>query len=213
MWHGGLSLLGGITGAVLAGLPYVARRRLSVPLLLDSAAPGLALGIFIGRIGDLIIGEHLGGRTDFFLGWRCSGALRDPQAPYPWPGPTVQGCFDTAVHQTALYDFLTGGAVFAVLLILARRPRFDGFFFSAFVVLYGVGRFVSDFARLADKNLVGTLTGSQLTVIAAIAAVVAWGAMRRPWRRDVWAWSPPDFRHGWGVEEHGKEQHDQRLRR
>ena len=198
VWHGGLSLLGGITGAVLAGLPYVFRQRLSARLVLDSVAPGLALGIFIGRIGDLIIGEHLGGRTDFFLGWRCTGALRDPAAPYSWPGPTAQGCFEATVHQTALYDFLLGGAVFAALLLLERRPRFDGFFMAAFVVLYGSGRFVTDFARSADKNLVGTLTGSQVTALLAIAAVLLWILAARPTRRTPWAWSPPDFPHGWG---------------
>lgn len=198
VWHGGLSLLGGITGAVLAGLPYVFRQRLSARLVLDSVAPGLALGIFIGRIGDLIIGEHLGGRTDFFLGWRCTGALRDPAAPYPWPGPTAQGCYEATVHQTALYDFLLGGALFAALLLLERRPRFDGFFMAAFVVLYGSGRFVTDFARSADKNLVGTLTGSQVTALLAIAAVLLWILTARPARRTPWAWSPPDFPHGWG---------------
>ncbi len=123
VWEGGLSLLGGITGGVLACVPFVLRSGFSVRLLLDSVAPGLALGIFVGRVGDLIIGEHLGGRTDFFLGWRCTGALRDPAAPYPWPGQAVeQGCFDVAVHQTALYDFLIGGAVFAALPLLERRP-------------------------------------------------------------------------------------------
>jgi phosphatidylglycerol:prolipoprotein diacylglycerol transferase len=198
IWEGGLSLLGGIAGGVLAGVPYVLRRRFSVPLLLDSAAPGLALGIFIGRIGDLVIGEHLGGRTGFFLGWHCSGNLRDPAAPYPWPGPTVQGCFDTAVHQTALYDFLAGGIVFAVLLLLERRRRFDGFFFVAFTILYGAGRFLSDFAREADRDLVGTLTGSQVAALAAIVAALSWVALTRPWRRDPYAWSPPDFPHGWG---------------
>ena len=198
VWNGGLSLLGGITGAVLAGLPYVLPQRLSTRLVLDSVAPGLALGIFVGRIGDLVIGEHLGGRTDFFLGWRCTGALRDAAAPYPWPGPTAQGCFDVAVHQTALYDFLLGGAVFATLLVLERRPRFDGFFMAAFVLLYGSGRVVTDFARAADKDLLGTLTGSQVTALLAIAAVIGWILVSKPERRTPWAWSPPDFEHDWG---------------
>ncbi|MGH3665238.1 MAG: prolipoprotein diacylglyceryl transferase family protein, partial [Egibacteraceae bacterium] len=134
----------------------------------------------------------------FFLGWRCTGALRDPAAPYPWPGPTAQGCFEATLHQTALYDFLAGGLVFAVLMLLERRPRFDGFFMAAFVVLYGAGRFASDFARTADKNLLGTLTGSQVTVMLAVTAVLAWVAVARPDRRTPWAWSPPDFAHGWG---------------
>ena len=200
IWEGGLSLLGGIAGGIIAAVPYVMRRRLSVPLMLDSAAPGLALGIFVGRIGDLIIGEHLGGQTDFFLGWRCTGAFRDPGAPYAFPGAgpsTVQGCFDTALHQTALYDFLAGGLVFAVLLLLERKPRFDGFFMAAFAVLYGFGRFVTDFAREADKDMLGTLTGSQLTALATIVAVLVYVAVVRPDRRQPFAWNPPDFSHPW----------------
>jgi phosphatidylglycerol:prolipoprotein diacylglycerol transferase len=198
VWEGGLSLLGGITGAVLGGLPYVLRRKLSVPLVLDSVAPGLALGIVVGRIGDLIIGEHLGGRTSFILGWRCTGQFDDASAPYAWPGPTVQGCFDASLHQTALYDFLAAGVVLGALLLLARKPRPDGFFLAAFAILYGAGRFVTDFARTADIDLVGPLTGSQVTSLIAILAAVGYLVVARPDRRRPWAWSPPDFPHGWG---------------
>jgi phosphatidylglycerol:prolipoprotein diacylglycerol transferase len=199
IWEGGLSLLGAVAGGVLASLPYVIRRRFDVRLLLDSVAPGLALGIFVGRIGDLVIGEHLGTRTDFALGWRCTGALRDPAAPYPWPGePQVGGCFDVAVHQTALYDFLAGGLVSAVLLLLARKPRFDGFFAATFAVLYGGARMGTDFARAADQDLLGTLTGSQLAAMAVVVAVLGWVAVARPWQRQPWGWSPPSFAHGWG---------------
>ncbi|MBA2730050.1 MAG: prolipoprotein diacylglyceryl transferase [Euzebyaceae bacterium] len=200
VWEGGLSLLGGITGAVLANVPFALRRHLSIPLLLDSVAPGLALGIFIGRIGDLVIGEHLGGPTSFVLGWRCTGAFGDPVAPYPFPGvgpTTVQGCYDVALHQTALYDFLAGGVVLAILVMLERRPRFDGFFLVTFTVLYGGGRFLSDFARAADKDLLGPLTGSQVGALCAIVATLAWVAIRRPDRRRPYAWLPPDFRHPW----------------
>ena len=140
----------------------------------------------------------MAGRT-FFLGWQCTGAIGDPTAPHPWPGPTAQGCFDATLHQTAPYDFLAAGLVFAVLLLLERRPRFDGFVIAAFVLLYGGGRFVSDFARAADRGLVGTLTGSQVTVVLAITSVLAWVAVTRPDRRLPWAWSPPDFSHGWGA--------------
>jgi len=109
----------------------------------------------------------------------------------------VQGCYDVALHQTALYDFLAGGVVLAILVLLERRPRFDGFFLLAFTVLYGGGRFISDFARAADKYLLGPLTGSQVGALCAIVAVVVWIAIRRPDRRLPYAWQPPDFRHPW----------------
>lgn len=200
VWEGGLSLLGGVAGAVLACLPYVRRERFDVRLLLDSLAPGLALGIFVGRIGDLVIGEHLGGRTDFVLGWRCSGQYVIGEGYLPaeaWPGPTVQGCFDTAVHQTALYDFLAGGILFAVLLWLERRPRFDGFFAVVFGGGYAAFRLVSDFAREADLDLVGPLTGTQVTALAVLVAITAWLLAARPWTRRPWAWAPPDHDGPW----------------
>ncbi|MPZ72841.1 MAG: hypothetical protein GEU74_06350 [Nitriliruptorales bacterium] len=200
VWEGGLSLLGGVAGGILLAVPYVLRRRMSVPLLLDSAAPGLALGIFLGRVGDLVIGEHLGGETTFFLGWRCTGAFRDAAAPYPFPGAgpqTVQGCFDAVLHQTALYDFLAGGIVFMILILLERRPRFDGFFMIAFGVLYGTGRLLTDFARDADKDLLGPLTGSQVTAFGVIVALLVWTFLRRPDRQAPYAWAPPEFTHPW----------------
>ncbi|MGH8883678.1 MAG: prolipoprotein diacylglyceryl transferase [Egibacteraceae bacterium] len=199
IWEGGLSLLGGMAGALLAVIPYAVRRKLSVRLLLDSVAPGVALGIFIGRIGDLIIGEHLGGTTTFFLGWRCTGAYRFVAgeyryvAPGPWLEPRVQGCYDAVVHQTALYDLLAAGLVLAALLLFERRARFDGFFAAMFVLLYGGGRFVSDFARAADLRLVGPFTGSQVTVLMVMAAVGLWILLAKPYRHHPYAWSPPDF--------------------
>ena len=90
-------------------------------------------------------------------------AFRDPGAPYPFPGPgptTVQGCFDSVVHQTALYDLLAGGIIFVTLLLLERRPRFDGFFLLTFGVLYATGRLITDILRDADKDLLGPLTGT-----------------------------------------------------
>lgn len=209
VWRGGLSLIGGITGAILLLLPWLYRERLDVRLVLDSGVVGLALGIFIGRVGDLIIGEHLGGRTDFLLGWRCTAQYVRGEGfvpPDPFIGPQVQGCFDAAVHQTAFYDFLAGGLIFALLVLLERKPRFDGFFALVFGVGYGAFRFVSDFAREADRDLVGTLTGSQVAALAVLVVACAWLVAVKPWRRTPWAWSPPDFERPWDVEEAAEEE-------
>ena len=39
----------------------------------DAAAMPLAVGIVIGRIGDLIIGDHLGKPTSWLLAWQYHG--------------------------------------------------------------------------------------------------------------------------------------------
>jgi hypothetical protein len=113
VWEGGLALLGGIAGAVGAALPLIARRGLRLLQVLDAAAPGLALGIAIGRVGDLVIADHLGTPTSFALGFRCPpAAVVGETVGSPCPPGMV-------VHLTALYD-LVGG-----LLVFGRSPGSD----------------------------------------------------------------------------------------
>ena len=37
--------------------------------VMDMAVPCVAMGIIVGRVGDLIIADHLGKPTHFFLGY------------------------------------------------------------------------------------------------------------------------------------------------
>jgi phosphatidylglycerol---prolipoprotein diacylglyceryl transferase len=150
VWEGGISLLGGITGAVVLAVPRMRRRGLSFWKIMDSAAPGVALGIVVGRIGDLIIGDHLGKATDFFLGYRC------PPAGVEVGSPCEPG---TIVHQTALYDQILAFALLMVLVRLRRRPRYEGFLAMVFVAGYATSRLIEDFLR-EDLRHFG-LTGSQ----------------------------------------------------
>ncbi|MGQ0434006.1 MAG: prolipoprotein diacylglyceryl transferase [Microthrixaceae bacterium] len=170
IWQGGISLLGGITGGVIAALPGMRRARLNVWATMDAAAPGLALGILIGRIGDLIVADHLGKPTDFVLGYRCTGA------------PTASPCvapIGAAVHQPALYDLASVTVLLAVLLVLRRHPlRFDGRLIAVFVAWYGTGRFTEDFFRIDETHGTG-LTGSQWSSVAAVAVATYVLVVRR----------------------------------
>ncbi|MBW3620162.1 MAG: prolipoprotein diacylglyceryl transferase [Actinobacteria bacterium] len=205
VWEGGLTFLGGVAGGVLAVLPDLVRRGYRPMQALDSAAPGLALGLTIGRLGDLVIGDHIGPPTEFVLGWRCTGNYWDratnsiawsPPAPYPTGAadlPTA-GCFDAVLHQTALYDFLATGLVFLLMLAFERSRRWDGFFVATWIYAYGGLRFLSDFAR-EDRRLLG-LTGSQYAVLAAIVALSVYLLVKKPWQRTPWAWDR-EFDHPW----------------
>jgi phosphatidylglycerol:prolipoprotein diacylglycerol transferase len=178
VWEGGISLIGGITGAILFALPYMTKRKMGFWRTMDLAAPGLALGIIIGRIGDLIIGDHLGKPTDFALGWRCLGTLQgDPaisadrylQAARGGHYPSL-GCFDLTLHQTALYDFGSTILLLGLLLVLGRKVRNTGFMILVFTVWYGAMRVITDFLRV-DRRYLG-LTGSQLmTLVLGLIAL------------------------------------------
>lgn len=171
IWNGGMSLLGGLIGAVLVG-GFVARReRLAVLPLLDMAAPGIALGIAIGRVSDLIIGDHLGKPTTLPWGFRYVGGV-EPLAGMPPIG--------TVVHPVALYDLVLTTLLLFVLIRFLRSPRATGSAIALFTLWYAGGRILTDFLRTDPRRLLG-LTGSQLTAIAAVAAVALflWRRSRR----------------------------------
>src|SRR5205823_7820985 len=73
VYRGGISLIGGIIGWVLVAIPLIRSNRVSVLNTFDAAAMPLAVGITIGRVGDLIIGDHLGTPTNFALAFRYYG--------------------------------------------------------------------------------------------------------------------------------------------
>ena len=173
VWEGGISLIGGITGAVLFALPYMVRKRMGFWRSMDLAAPGLALGIVIGRVGDLIIGDHLGKPTDFVLGWHCLGS--DGASPVAAErylraldagDPPSLGCFDLTLHQTALYDFFSTLVLLGVLLWLGKRHRNAGFTILVFTVWYGAMRVITDSLRV-DRRYFDLLTGSQIMTLVA----------------------------------------------
>ena len=185
---GGFSFLGGVTGALLLCVPWLRRQGLSTPHMLDAGAPAVALGLVCGRIGDLLIGDHVGTPSGGFpLGWRCSANFyvegantfgRVPPQPYPASGSPTQGCFDVAVHQTALYDGLAALVVLAVLLVLVRRTLFPGALAATWLLVYAPLRVLGDVLR-EDRRWFG-LTGSQWTLLAAAAVVVVWLVRRQP---------------------------------
>ena len=186
VWEGGISLLGGIAGALVAATPLVRRRGLGFFPLMDLAAPWLPLGIAIGRVGDLLIADHLGGPTDLPFGFRCPDVVD--------VGRTVGSACPAGevVHLTAAYDLVIASLVAAVLVLLRRVPLRLGTRTLVFGILYGTGRFAFDFLREDTRRL--GLTGSQWTAIAVIVGCGALLVSRRgrPAPVEATASPPPD---------------------
>lgn len=174
IWKGGLSLVGSLIGAFLAAWLYLRHRGEDFFTLADPGAAGLAIGIAVGRIGDLVIGDHLGKVTSRPWGWTYKGGeLISASCTTPEGGPlypTADGCIQVGmtVHQTALYDLVWSLVIFGIILLLERRPRRRGFLFLTWAALYCLGRIVTDFLR-TDYTRFGTgLTGSQLTALVGL---------------------------------------------
>jgi len=198
IWRGGISLLGGIAGAILINVPRLRRYGYRFFQVVDPGAVAVALGISIGRIGDLIIGDHLGKPTSWLLAWTYEGGTLAP--PFDCVDEVCQAglqgghleritrtgatLFDSkgailsqgvGVHQTALYDMILVSLLFAFLWYLQKRPRREGVLTLTFGLFYGCFRLLEDSFRI-DKRF-GPLTGSQWTalVVAVLsAAILLW---------------------------------------
>lgn len=170
VWEGGISLLGGLTGGVLAAWWSCRRDGLDFVGLADVAAPWLPLGVAVGRIGDILIADHLGPPTSMPFGFRCPDNV-DVGATVGSPCQPGQ-----VVHLTAAYDLLASLAIFAI--VLWARPRLRAVRGQAALlvaVLYGTNRFLLDFVRADDRRL--GLTGSQWTALTAVvvgSTVMIW---------------------------------------
>jgi phosphatidylglycerol:prolipoprotein diacylglycerol transferase len=189
VYRGGISLLGGIAGSVIAGYPIMRKHKLPFLRVMDAAAIGLPLGIVIGRIGDLIIGDHLGKPTSWLLAFRygggnlsgydcvggvCTATLNGGHSQTITAAKATLFSSNHAVigqgagvHQTALYDFMSTMLLVLVLLWLNRRTRRQGVLFLTFASWYGGVRIITDFLRV-DKRFFG-LTGSQWTSVVVVA--------------------------------------------
>jgi len=168
-WFGtrGFTFYGGFIAAALGIALYVRRRRLPIAYL-DAIAVGLPLGIAVGRIGDIINGEHYGPPTDFFLGVRNT----HPDALTPNP--------DIAYHSGGLYEVLIASIVFAIVWPLRRRLRPTAAVWLVLGLL-ATGRFLEFFVRSDSDTLALGLETAQWTSLAllAAAAIGAWRTLRR----------------------------------
>jgi len=193
IYRGGISLLGGIAGAVLINIPLMRRHGYGFFQVMDGAAIGLSFGIAYGRIGDLIIGDHFGKPSSWLLafqykggtpaGYQClSGVCTEvlqngQQIRLAKTGATLLSANGevlargVGVHQTALYDMISASLLFVVLYALSRAPRRLGTLTLVFGAWYGAMRVVEDFLRV-DKRFFG-LTGSQLTGLTVSVVCLA----------------------------------------
>lgn len=177
VWEGGISLLGGIFGALIAGVPEARRRGLRFFPLMDLVAPWLPLGIAVGRVGDLIIGDHLGAPTSLPFGFRCPEIVD--------VGRTVGSSCPAGqvVHLTAAYDLVTAAGVATALVLLRRVGLRLGTRTLLLALGYGVGRFAFDFMREDTRRL--GLTGSQWTAVVVVGVAGLLLAVRRRQRLPI----------------------------
>jgi len=163
VWEGGLTLYGGIIGAIIGSVVFTRIRKVSFWAVSDVCAPLVALGIGITRIGC-------------FLNGCCYGVPTASAAGIVFPRGCAAGSEypGIAIHPTQLYDSAFGFILFGVLLLVEKKLRGSGSLFLLFLALYGLNRYFQDMFRTYDPRVVFelgvfTTTGPQLISLILFA--------------------------------------------
>ncbi|GAC1315341.1 MAG: prolipoprotein diacylglyceryl transferase [Chloroflexota bacterium] len=196
--EGGLAIYGTIVMGPIAGALYAWRKRLNVARLADITAPPLILGMAIGRIGDIINGEHHGSHAAGF-----------PLA-VVYTHPNTLGEIGVPVHLAVGYELVMDVFIFGFLVWLARgvvrdahrrwlfnwRPHYprDGMLFWIYVCVYSLGRFVIEFYRQDTQFALGLAQAQLVSILTAMVAiwmlVFQWNRARRYGPSQPWASQP-----------------------
>ncbi|SEH16266.1 prolipoprotein diacylglyceryl transferase [Thermoleophilum album] len=170
-WFGtnGFAFYGGMIFGTAAAALFLWRTRLGLRYL-DAIAAGFPIGMAVGRVGDVINGEHYGPPSD--LPWAVRNTHPDADVP-----STAM-----AYHSGGLYEVVLALVMFAVIWPLRHRFQKQLTLLWTVVGAYGLGRFVMFFYRADSEDAALGLNGAQWTSVAlvGIAAVgIAWAKLRK----------------------------------
>ena len=141
--QGGLAIYGGIIGAVATVYVYSRVKKLSFPLLLDTACIGLVAGQILGRWGNFFNREAFGEYTDslFAMQLPVSAVRVNEITEEMWAHVQVIGGEQfIQVHPTFLYESIWNLGVLCFLYWYRDRKKFRGELFLTYVLGYGLGR-------------------------------------------------------------------------
>jgi phosphatidylglycerol:prolipoprotein diacylglycerol transferase len=187
IWSGGVTIYGAILGGFLTGGGYMLIRNHPgflarwnklfpgklepVPLppvgrLADIAVPALLIAMMIGRIGDIINGEHVARLTS--LPWGVIYAHSN--SPSNWQHGLA------ASHPAVVYEMLWNLGVLGIVWPLRNRLRPYGMLFAMYLSLYSIGKFLISFLRIGtgsmDKEWVWSMGEAHFIALAVLAVTV-----------------------------------------
>ena len=141
--QGGLAIYGGVIAAIITVIIFAKCKKLSAPLLLDTAGLGLVAGQKIGRWGNFFNREAFGEYTDNLLAMRIPiDAVRKSDVTELMREnlEVIDGVSYIQVHPTFLYESLWCLMVLLIMLAYRKHKKFDGEVFLLYLLGYGLGR-------------------------------------------------------------------------
>ena len=181
--QGGLVVFGSLPTAALAAGLFARRRGLSILRLADCIAPGLLLGLAIGRVGCFLNGCCYGGPCD--LPWAVqfppdSPAWLDQQARGLLPAVAAGAAppWSLPVHPAQLYAAIDAALLAALAVAATPWLRRAGEVFALVLTLHPVSRLLLEAIRVDEPSLSPylplTISQAIALVLLALAAALWW---------------------------------------
>ena len=171
--QGGIAIYGAVIGAVATVFVYSRVKKLSFPVMLDTACIGLVAGQILGRWGNFFNREAFGGYTDnlFAMQLPVSAVRVHEITDEMWAHVQIIGGEQfIQVHPTFLYESLWNVGVICFLYWYRKRKKFQGELFLTYLLGYGLGRAWIEGLR-TDQLQIG-MTGIPVSQMLACILVI-----------------------------------------
>ncbi len=172
-WQGGFVSLGAFTGSIIGWIIYFKVKKLSVRRYLDLGALCAPVIIFFVRIGCLLTGCCYGKPTDFPLHLVFTNPASTAYYYYP----------NVPLHASQIYNMLNAIIMFAVLYAVYKKRKFYGQVGAAFLIYYGVSRFLIEFLRGDEDRGIyfgGIVSTGQLVMtISLVAGIIMYMVLKK----------------------------------
>ena len=174
IWTGGIAVMGAVVVGAIVGY-VIAIRRGDIPIgaTADVAAAGIGIGMAIGRIGDIINGEHHAvscGPAGICVTYDHPDSLG--QGPAYGPGDPRYSA--DPVHLAVGYEMLWDLAGVALAIVLRRRfarRAPEGRVFWIWLAFQSFGRLVISFLRIDKADLFGLYQAQLVSIVLIVLAI------------------------------------------
>lgn len=166
---------------------YIRKHRQPTLKVIDIYAACVGLGIGLGRIGCLLVGDDYGKPCSETFPLRIMFSTKTQDGSFlgitiPKDNHNLCGLAGQWLHPSQIYMSLNGFLMFFILHRLWHRRKFDGQVTFVFVIYYAIARSVIELFRGdRDRGFVGPLSTSQFvsafTLLIGVAGLI-WAARR-----------------------------------
>lgn len=177
----GLTFYGGLILGSLATIYFARKQKIAILPFLDSAAPSIAIGYAVGRLGCMMSGDgcwgipNLNPKPEWLSwlpdwSWACTFPHNVVHEGYIMDNCTGKYCEELAqgVYPTSFYDFLIMCAACGILLLIRNKIKIPGYLISIFIIFLGIQRFLIEKIRVNNTYDIFGIRVTQAEIISVV---------------------------------------------